>query len=191
MTVYCDTCDESSAAIDPLRDFRDYHVIFLANVDGVLWASNSYWAVPVPDASHRIARLFHAYNLALEPGTYLISDTLTRKEPADIKDIKELVLSKVPEGLKEISPVRFNGADVFVRGTDDQWLAVFDIPGGIAVVDDERRRLAEAMAPEGKWFAGPNPNEMFVRQTEDSETADGRITAVLMPMRHKASDAKS
>ena len=41
--------------------------------------------------------------------------------------------------------------------------------------------LTERLAPEGEWYASPDPMAMFVRKTED-----GRITAVLMPMRHKA-----
>lgn len=178
--MICEYC-EGDSTIDPLKDFRDYHAIFLADVDGMIWASNSYWAVPVPDSLHRIARLFLSYNLSLEPGTYGVSDTLTRDESAPVKDIQMLVLSAVPEKLERVQPVRFNGADVYVKGTyDGELLAVFEIPGGMAVVNHERLRLVERLAPKGEWYASADPMAMFVRK------ADDRVTAVLMPMRHKA-----
>ncbi len=183
MTVFCDTCGDQSLH-DPLRDFRASSRIFLADVDGVTWASDSYWAVPVPNAQHQIARLFHSYNLEMLPGTYPISDTLARLEPPMVSDIKAMVLDKVPADMVKVSPVQLHGADAYVKGTyDDQWLAVYDIPGGLAVLDDEKRRMTERMAPEGEWWASSNPKAMFVRQTDD-----GAITAVLMPLRHKVSE---
>jgi hypothetical protein len=182
--VTCDCCYDNSA-IDPLRDFRDHYLIYLSDVDGVIWASNSFWAVPVPNSQHQIARLLAAYNLPLEPATLEVRDTLGRHQKLELKDIKALVLDAIPAEMQKVSPVSFNGAQVYVKGTqdDNQWLAVFDIPGGVAVVDDDRLRLVERMAPEGEWYASSDPNAMFVRKTED-----GRVTAVLMPMRHRASD---
>lgn len=180
----CDTCYDDSP-IDPLKDFRDYPVIFLADVGGVIWASNSYWAVPVPDSEHRIARLFASYNLPLTPGTYAVGDTLTEQYPVQVIDLKALVLDKVPAEMKPASPVLFNGAQVYVKDTysENQWLAVYDVPDGRAVLDEERLRLVERMAQTGEWYASSDPNQMFVRKKQD-----GSVTAVLMPMRHRASE---
>jgi hypothetical protein len=180
----CECCDDRIAH-DPLTDFRDYHVIFLADVDGVIWASNSYWAVPVPNSEHRIARVFAAYNLPLTPGTYAVSYTLTEQYPVKVKDLKKLVLDAVPDGLEQVEPNTIHGAQVYVKGSysENQWLAVWRIPGGVAVLDDERLRLVERMAPEGEWYATADPSAMFVRKKQD-----GTVTAVLMSMRHKASD---
>lgn len=171
-------------ADDPLHYLRESATLYLNTVEGVTWATDSYWAVEVPDDKHFLARTLYAYNLDLKPKTMQVGETLTiDRSDTTPKDIEGLVLRRVPSDLERVEQHRVNGQPVYVLDDSyDKWLTMFDLPGGgVSVVNKKLCELVERMAP-GEWYGSSDPMKMLVRKRDD-----GHLTGVLMPVRHLVS----
>ncbi len=158
----------------------DYHRLFLGDVNGVVWASNSHWLVPVPDRDHPIAKLLALYNLPLAPCVVDVDETLTLSDAAVPEKITELVQS-VPDDLEPLTRHCLNGEPLYAFD-GDQALALFELPGGRFVATKERYRKLVEDASFGEWHGGPDPTKpVYLR-------SDGRTTGLLMGVRCRASE---
>jgi hypothetical protein len=152
--------------------------LFVNEVEGVMWASNRYWAVDVPTRDHDIAQLLALYNLALEPSVLRVGETLVR-DTADptLPDIAGLI-TKHAVDLAPIQPVRVHDVPAYVgdtSGPGTNWLALYELPNGRVVLLDHRFvRLVEQLAP-GEWYGGTDPIGQPVFRLHD-----GKPTAMLM-----------
>lgn len=174
--------DDDEPYTDPLRAWRHSNHIYLNSVDGVPWASDSYWAVEVPDAKHPVAVVLDRYNIAYDqPATVNVWETLILDREAEPKDIEALVIAKLPEVTERVERRCIQSEPVFLRDSVyDKWLAVFDRPGGkVGLANEELVRLVERMTMGAAWFADPDPITPMVRKV------DGRVVGCLMGVRHK------
>lgn len=166
--------------IDVWAALQAHDRLILNTIDGVLWASNSYWAVEVADSDHPVARVLREFNVPLEPGLFDVGRSIspTTAEPADLAKM-------VQKHLPDLAPAKrttLNGVPVYVRDEErvspEIWYAIFDRPGDKKVlVNRDYLRFCEHVTP-GQWHASSDTTKALVR------LAKGRPTAYLMPVRH-------
>lgn len=161
--------------------------LFLVEVDGVMWASNTYWAVVVPDDQHPIAQLLALYNLPLAPGVLSSGETL-RPDPASdatkskAQDSLATLVRTVPEDLEPITRHCLNGQPLYAYDDNlDRILALFQLPGGRFVAVTDRMRDIVERDSHGQWHGGPDPlKPIYLRH-------EGKTTGLLMGVRCQAS----
>lgn len=170
---------------DPLAVFRHgSDRLLLGEVDGQLWVSDSYWAVEVPDDDHPLAQILHRYNVTREPGVVLqIRSTLVIDPSAKHAEMAARLKPEFDRATQAVGRHRVKGEAAYIKNTDDRWLALFDMGGGMfCLVNNDLLNLVERWAP-GEWFASPGlPLAALIRKV------DGRPTAALMPVRHQVSE---
>ncbi len=162
----------------------DYDRLFLAEVDGVVWASNSYWAVPVPDDHHPIAKLLALYNLPLAPCALWSGETLTvDTDTASEKRLAALtkLVQLVPDDLAPLA--RYCLHDEPLYGYDgERALALYGLPSGRFVALNDRYRQLVEDDSHGEWWGGPDPMKpVYLRH-------EGKTTGMVMGVRCRLSE---
>lgn len=165
------------------RIAKHHYRLMLNEVDGVMWMTNSYWAVAVPYGTHPLAKMLHTFNLPLEPAALMIGDTIMPDPLGKVPDIAKLLVAR-PDDLAPIQPHSFHGAPLYGRDYDgERIVALYDLPGGrLAALNDEYRRFVEAMTP-GEWWGGSDPLMKPIFRLHD-----GNPTALIMGVRCRASE---
>ncbi len=157
----------------------DYHRLFLVDVDGELWASNSYWAVPVRSTDHPIAKLLALYNLPLAPGIIDVGETLVPiiDSAATFRQEKFVaVVRSAPGDLEPLTRHSLNGSPLYgYDGTNR--LAIFELPGGRYIAVNDRYRAIVEERSVGEWYGGPDPLKPIYRRHE------GKTVGLLMGVR--------
>lgn len=173
--------DDDEPYTDPIRGLRDSHSIWLNAVNGVPWATNSYWAIEVPDRLHPLAVTLNRYNIDFDqPAAIHVYETLVLNPEGEPQDIKGKVLDKLPEGAERVERHCINDSPVFLWDDNyERLLALYDLPGGkLGLLNRQLLRMVEQWTHSAEWWAGPDPTKPFLRKR------DGRVIGVLMPMHH-------
>ena len=153
------------------------HRLHLNTVDGVLWASNSYWAVAVDDKG-KMAGVLREFGVPLAPGVFMVGRSIQpiSGEPGDLA----MLVADRPE-LHPISSRKVNDQPVYIR--DDsalelRWHVLIDLPeGNVGAFDSRFVDLCQDLAP-GEWYGTADPFAAIYRIHE------GRPTAMLKGVRH-------
>lgn len=158
--------------IDVWEALRVNTRLILNTVDGVLWASNSYWAVAVPDPKHPVAEVLQEFNLPLEPGVFTVGRSIQRVVAGEPYDLAQLVAAR--HELHPISSRKVNDQPVYVRDDSHgkrRWHVLIDLPEGhVGAFDSRFVDLCESLTP-GSWFGTSDPAAAIFRIHEDKPTA--------------------
>jgi hypothetical protein len=162
--------------------------LFIGEGGTGLWASDSYWAVPV-DEKHPIARLLEDYNLTLEPGNFFFGKTLKPIEGPPQNFAKFL------DGIKgkrlPLTPVLFGAERALVchrTGDRNDMGVVYERTDGLRVVVNQRflDLVAAASATGGQWEQAEKPKVSTISDVTLTPLAwvvKKKVHALLMPIR--------
>lgn len=170
-----------------MKHLRDSGRLVLAeDKDGVLWASNSYWAVPLHDRkAHPIAQAVQHYNLPVEPSDLDVFETI-RPSGRDVPDMEKVISASRGDGLT-LTQEKIQNFAVAIR-VGEAMCSVFRRPDDRYVVARNRYlnfvKCMTVMSLDGRWRQG----QPLYETSEDvlaqiAWVVHGEFRAVVMPIR--------
>lgn len=151
--------------------------LMLAENDGHLWATNSYWLVRV-DSDSPVRSLLADYNLPVEPMVCDVDHTIRRND-ADPPTLAHLIPKKRPTTVierhtHESMPLYVDG----IAGTKTGLWAIGET-STIIGINEAHKELAESLVKVVHWLGDPaRPHAPLVGINGDDEFA-----GLLMPVR--------
>lgn len=152
--------------------------LHLAEHQGAIWVTNSYWLFKIADEKHLMARLLAEFNLPLEPMVIDVTGRTLRRTDQKAADVGKLIPAERPKDSVTLTPHSVRGVPVLVR-RDGQMCEVWEgSDGRLVTIDTAKVGLLDSLVGQAEtWWQGERDTMPAVR------CHAGGVQSLVMPVR--------